>query len=576
MIKVLFYHANDTLTQSNSVQLYLGVSALYLKTWIEKNRLEVAQHLDWLLPLQRKLSDTDLINLLNTEKPDFFCTSHYIWNHSFLIGQLARIRPYVSSDVTFIAGGPSIDVNIDSEFFQKYPYIEYAMYGAGEVAFADLVESKIYNKKLIAFNTSNIAWFDQDKQKTVVAEFKYVPQLTVSPYTSNEELFSSMVMSEQKNGVSVIVPYDLTRGCPYSCTFCDWNSGLTNKTTRRKGSYQSEIDLFQKLKIKNIYLSDANVGQYQEDIDMIEYLGNKNINESAGFKLDGNFSKLRKENNLKIYHLMAKSDLITNFAGFTISVQDINPAVLKNIDRPDVGWDVHLSMINELKLAYPHLNSKVQLIQGLPGQTVESWRATLREIGANDLQLQIFISELLSASPAARDKNYQDKFQFKYSTSERFNNDNFFFATFPESCISFDRKDFVKMTVLSHIYATLSIFRNRSIVFFDVETVVDAFLESSMCKIVENNLYDNWVNYNKFYYTVGPDGKPLSHPGAMTACMAYVTGLSWVRNFKILKLIAETIDPAIMSPGEFIKYSITKNDKQFEVDYKITKMWINE
>lgn len=569
MLKVLFYHANDTIGAANAeTQIYLGVAALYLKTWLEQNRPEVATQIDWLIPIQKKLSDSELIDLLNQEKPDLFCSSHYIWNHSYLVDQLSRIKEHVAPEVVFVAGGPSIDVNIDPDFFSKYPFVDYAMYGAGEVAFADLVESKLNNKKLIAFNTSNIAWFDKIKQKTVIAEFKYVPQLTSSPYTSNEKLFSSMVKSEQDKGTSLIIPYDLTRGCPYSCTFCDWNSGLTNKTTRRKGSYQAEIDLFQKLKIKNIYLSDANVGQYQEDIDMIEYLGNKNIHENAGFKIDGNFSKLRKENNLKIYHLLAKANLITDYAGFTISVQDINPEILKNIDRPDVGWDVHLSMIKELKAAYPHINSKVQLIQGLPGQTVESWRATLGEISRHDLQLQIFISELLPASPAARDKEYQDKFQFKYVTSERFNGNHFFTATFPESCISFDKKDFIRMTVLSHIYATLTIFRSQSIVFFDLEKAVDAFLESPMCKTVENNLYDNWVNHNKFYYTVDLDGKPLPGLGALTTCYMYDTGARWVWNFKILKLIAQTLDPSVMSAKDFIKHSLVKEGDRFNVNIK--------
>lgn len=568
MLKVLFYHANDTIYNDNDNKLFLGVAALYLKTWVEQNRPDIAQQIDWCVPKQKKLSDEELITLLNNEKPDLFCSSHYIWNHSYLSSQLNRIKSKVSDKICFIAGGPSVDVNIDHDFFTKCHFADYAIYGAGEAAFADIVESKLNNKKLIAFNTSNLAWYDKLKQKLIVADFKYVPQLSISPYTSNEKLFTEMITVEQKNNVSVIVPYDLTRGCPYSCTFCDWNSGLTNKTTRRKGSYQDEIDLFQKLKIKNLYLSDANVGQYQEDIDMIEYLSDKNINENANFKIDGNFSKLRKENNLKIYHMLAKANLVTEHGGFTISVQDINKDVLTNINRPDVGWDVHLSMIKELKKSYPHINSKVQLIQGLPGQTVESWRRTLSEISKNDLQLQIFISELLSASPAVRDPVYQEKFKFKYTTSERFNGSEFFYATFPESCVSFSRRDFVKMTVLSHIYATLTIFRNQSIVFFDLEKVVDAFLESSMCKTVEDNLYDNWINQNKFYYTVDLDGKPFIGKVAGTACYIYDLGLIWANSYKLLHLIAKNLDPKIINPADFIKSSIIKEGNKLSVKIK--------
>jgi len=561
MLKVLFYHANDAIGLATSEQLYLGVAALYLKTWIEQNRPDLGKQIHWCLPVQKKLTDDQLISLLNTEQPDIFCSSHYIWNHSFISEQLLRIKPMVSNNISFVAGGPSIDVNIDPDFFKKHSFVDYAIYGAGEVAFADIVESKIKNKKLIAFNTSNVAWFDQSKQKTVVADFKYVPQLSISPYTSNEELFSKMVRAEQNSGVSLIIPYDLTRGCPYSCTFCDWNSGLTNKTTRRKGSYEAEIDLFVKLKIKNIYLSDANVGQYQEDIDMISYLAKKNIEDGAGFTLDGNFSKLRKENNLKIYHIMAQGDLLSSFAGFTISVQDVNPGVLKNIDRPDVGWSVHLEMINELRECYPHLPSKIQLIQGLPGQTVDSWRKTLGEICRNNLLIQIFISELLPASPAARDYEYQQKFNFAYSNSERFNGTHYFRGTFPESCVSFTKEDFVTMTVLSHLYTALMIVKFQSTIAFDVEKVVDYFINTPEYKNIKDNLYTNWVTNDKFYYTMDLDGKIKD----LTACYVFRIGSDWSTNSVLIKSIAKTLGS---ERNRFLKDSIAAENTSLKVSIK--------
>jgi hypothetical protein len=434
------------------------------------------------------------------------------------------------------AGGPSIDVNIDKDFFTKYPFIDFAMYGAGEQAFLDLVTSLLTNKKLIQFNTSNIAWFDKSKEKTVLANFKYVPQHKISPFLHNEELFTKMVKALQKNGISVVIPYELTRGCPYSCTFCDWNSGLTNKVTRRKGSFKDEIDLFQKLKIKNIYLSDANVGQYEEDIEMISYFAEKNINEKAGFLLDGNYSKLRKENNLKIYLLLGKANLVSEYSGFTISVQDINPQVLRNIERPDVGWDIHLEMINKLKDNFPHLNSKIQLIQGLPGQTVNTWRQTLAEISKYNLLLQPFISELLPASPAARDKEYQEKFKFEYSTSERYEVGTYFKGTIPKSCFSFSQLDFVKMTILTAIYSTLVFYKTKITEDFNIEDVVDEFLSSKNYHFIVNNLYENWNN-NKFYFTINLDLKPAIVSASHFATINY----DWKDSLFLLKLIAKHI-----------------------------------
>ena len=537
MLKVLFYHANDIQEGSQHKILFLGVAALYLKTWVNQNRPEIANDIDWCIPQQQKLTDNELIDLLEQVKPDLLCSSHYIWNNSFMCDQLNRIKSKVSKNICFVAGGPSVDVNINPDFFNKNSFADYAIYGAGEVAFADLAESILYNKKLIAFNTSNIAWFDKQKNKPVIADFKYVPQLSKSPYTNNEDLFSQMIKKEQARGTNVVLPYDLTRGCPYSCTFCDWNSGLTNKTTRRKNSYKDEIDLFQKLDIKGIYLSDANVGQYQEDIDMIEYMVHKNINENAEFKIDGNFSKLKKENNLKIYHLLAKGNLLTDYAGFTISVQDINLDVLKNIDRPDVGWDEHVKIIRELKQYYPDRFCKIQLIQGLPGQTLQTWRETLKQVAKEDVYIQTFVSEFLPTSPAAG-KEYQEKYNFSYSNSERLGgSQQVYRGKFAESCFSFSKEDFLDMTLITIIYNTLIVLRSnlKMYEFFDVEFFVDKFLVSKFYKDLKQNLATNWEQ-NKFYFSIDFDGSYKLSSG----CLHLVTAKNWVKNKEFKKFIIES------------------------------------
>lgn len=549
MLKILFYHANDTIQlKAADSSLFLGVSALYLKTYIDINYKDVAKNLDWLVPLQHKITDSELVDIINTEQPDVFCTSHYIWNNSFLFEQIERIKDKIPATIKIIVGGPSVDVNINPTFFEQYSFVDYAIYGSGEQAFADLVAALVSNKKLIKFNTSNVAWTDSTNQKQIVADFKYVAQSQVSPFLINKELFTKMVEYEQSLGVSVIVPYDLTRGCPYSCTFCDWNSGLSNKVTRRKGSYVDEIDLFQKLKINNIYLSDANVGQYQEDVDMIAYLAEKNIKEGANFKIDGNFSKLRKENNLKIYHLMGKGNLVTELGGFTFSVQDINPEVLKNIDRPDVGWNVHVDMIREIKNSYPDKNVKMQLIVGLPGQTVLSLRNTLKEVCKERLHLQPFVSELLAASPAALEPKYQNDFNFTYSNSERFHDGHFFKSTFVESCFSFSKYDMAEMVILTTFYCAIMYFREKfDVIELDVESTVDDFLSSIDYQRLLTNLWDNWNN-DKFYYTVNLDGTPEYR----SACQLFGTGAAWINYVSFLKFVSRNI------PKEK-KYLLAKN-----------------
>lgn len=502
--RILFYHVG-----AQSAWLY--PAALHLKTYVDLLYPDTARHLTWLVPLQQQVTDQELIEYIVQNQVDLLCTSHYLWNHAFLTDQLARIRPQLPSNVKIIAGGPSIDVNINPDFFSQHPSIDYAVYSAGEQAFADILNHLVSGRPLIAFNTSNCAWKNTRNGQTVVADYKFVKMIETSPFVHNQELFEAMVKDAHTRYGQAWLPYTLTRGCPYACTFCDWNSGLGNKVSRRKNTYQQEIDLFQKLGVTNIYLADANVGQYDEDVDLIEYFAEKNIKENAGFHVGGNFSKLKKENNLKIFHVMARGKLINKT--FNFSIQDTNDEILNNINRPDVGWSVHAAMAQELRTAYPHLAVKAQLIYGLPGQTVNTWRETLRNVTQQNIIPMIFLNDPLPASPAMYDPEYQRKFQFEYVPSNRLRVDKTTYQSrIPKSSSSFDQADIVQMNVLSMIYSSISVLNvallEHSIPAFDVELVVDDFLQTDECRQLRNNLYSNWIEHSNFYYTMNFSGGP--------------------------------------------------------------------
>lgn len=529
-LKILFYHAGG-----HTAWLY--PAALQLKTYIDLFYSDISDKLDWLVPIQQEVSDQDLITHIRQTNADILCTSHYLWNHKFLTSQLSAIKKHLPS-IKIIAGGPSIDVNNNKDFFEQYPFIDYAVYGAGEQAFADIVNHLVLGRPLIAFNTSNCAWKHSKTGRAIVAEYKFVKMIETSPFVHNETLFSAMVSDAKKKNLPVWLPYTLTRGCPYSCTFCDWNSGLGNKVSRRKNTYQQEIDLFQRLGVTNIYLSDANVGQYTEDIEMIDYFAQKNLLENAGFHVGGNFSKLKKENNLKIFNLMAKGKLVNKTLNF--SVQDINQTVLKNIDRPDVGWDVHVTMANELREQYPHLIVKAQLIYGLPGQTPTTWRHTLDQVTEQNILPVIFLNEPLPASPAIYDPEYQKQFQYEYIYSNRILN-GIYSSKIPKRSNSFDQKDLVQMNLLSAVYLALSAINfaleENHAKKLHIPLVVDDFLGSQHYQTLFDNLYQNWTQQNNFYYTVDFSGRTAQIPDL-------TLGLTLAKDPAFLRYLSRFFDTA--------------------------------
>ena len=510
-LKILFYHANPV----DWTRAWLYPLVLQLKMQIELFCPEIKDQIEWLIPIQQEISDEELIKQIEQTDVDILCTSHYIWNHDYLCEQLSRIKSKLKDGFKIIAGGPSIDVNINKEFFTHHHYIDYAVYGPGEVAFADIVTHLVTKKPLVAFNTSNCAWQNHKTGKTVIADYKVVKMIETSPYIHNKDMFTVMAtqLKEQAKLVEkeVWMPYTVTRGCPYSCTFCDWNGGLGTKISRRKNTYPQEIDLFEELDLTNVYLSDANVGLYNEDVDMVEYFAEKNIKGNNKFIIQGNYSKLNKNNNLKIFHALARGRLITRTLNF--SLQDTNQQVLKNIDRPDIGWDEHVKIARELKTTHPHLIIKAQIIYGLPGQTPETWKQTLLQLIEENIVPIIFLNEPLASSPALYNTNYQDKFQFEYIESNRLDGLRVYSSLIPKKCISFNQLDLVEMQVTSVLMHMLSLINLRfNLERKELELITDSLLTSENYRRLRDNLYYNWTVDNNFYYTISFSGEPTTTP----------------------------------------------------------------
>jgi tRNA A37 methylthiotransferase MiaB len=535
MLKILFYYD----TQVVADQVFVCTAHLYLKTYIEKTNPELGSELHWVVPQQTAISNEELIQLCNDNDVDLLCTSHYVWNTVNLMEQLRAVKPHLNKKTKIIVGGPSVNVHIDLDYFKTYPFVDYAIYGPGENAFLDLIKSLIHNTKLNHEFTSNMSWVDHNTGRKKIAAYQYVPMIKTSPFIYNKELFVASVKKEQDQNNDVALPYDITRGCPYACTFCDWNSGLGNKVSRRKNSYQEELDLFFDLDIRNLFLSDANVGMYDEDVDMIQYMADKNIANNFSMTASINLSKLNFKNNRKIHFEMARGKLLVH--GFTISRQDIHDDILQNIDRPDAPWTEHAALIDELEEKFPGYVCQVQLIQGLPGQTPDSWRKTLTQVCSKNVVPTIFVNELLPASPAALDAEYQKKWNFTYSQSLRRNGwmNRHFRGTMAESCVSFSKFDFVKMTTLSHLYSALSAhkFFLAPGVRIDIEPIIDHVLTTTDYNNLENNLWSNW-NADKFYFTQHFDGSPFEY----SACNVLSTSLKLANNHKLKNIVAKYID----------------------------------
>jgi tRNA A37 methylthiotransferase MiaB len=361
-----------------------------------------------------------------------------------VIANIKDIHQHTDKQVKVIIGGPSVGILRDDNYLANLPEVEFAIYSQGERPFVDIIKHYLGIEKISVLKTKNVAWLENNKLKK--ADYEFIKVKTGSPVISSEHLLERISHDPSLAEYDKYWPYETSRGCPYSCTFCDWTSGLSNKTSKRVADYETELDLLGKYNFTNIYIADANFGLFKEDVGIAETMVRLKRERGYNWIIHGtNFSKTKKDVVFKIAEIWLEGGLLM-FARF--SLQDIHEEVLENIDRPDLSWDKHLQYILEIQRKFPDTFIALDLIKGLPGQTRETWENIFNEMCQYNFQLEVYDWEMIANSPASYDKEYQANMKIKtlMVTVDNFERENIV------ETLSYDRKDYAYFTILFDMY----------------------------------------------------------------------------------------------------------------------------
>jgi radical SAM superfamily enzyme YgiQ (UPF0313 family) len=325
-------------------------------------------------------------------------------------------------------------------------------------------------------------------------------------------------LQAEYEGCGLTWPYETQRGCPYHCSFCDWNGGQSNKTQKRKEiNFIDEIDFMAKNKMYNLHISDANFGMWDVDVEIMKRMVEHKKNGHNFNFVSFNMSKLINKNFKEIMHMIVEHDF--NSVWLKLSVQDIHQSVLEAIDRPG-DWNeskkVGLELYEKFSESKNLKKIFVELILGLPGQSIESFTATLKEFYSNGFVPRTYPFLLLRNAPATYNMEYRAKHGIKDdlvyelldmgidggSVKEVYERPltNFIYPQIVE-CNTFTEKGFVKMSMLDQLYRRLlSRTKWAAYGFIDInwkhlEPVVNMLVNSSDFEYVLEQRYNNFKNY---------------------------------------------------------------------------------
>ena len=228
---------------------------------------------------------------------DIVLFSCYMWNWEYNKA-LAKLLKEKSPDVKIVFGGPQVTEFRNAEQIDQLPYVDTFIISEGELS---------VHQYLLDFEKGNT-------QKLYSAN--RVEDLNIpSPYTTG--VFDKIMLDNPDIKWSTTL--ETNRGCPFSCTFCDWGSLTYAKVKKfpEEKVYQ-EIEWLGANKIEYIFMADANFGIFPDrDMAITDYILDVQARTGYPATVNANWHKNAKQNVIEIVKKFISNVDFLNFYDFT-------------------------------------------------------------------------------------------------------------------------------------------------------------------------------------------------------------------------------------------------------------------
>lgn len=321
---------------------------------------------------------------------DVILFSTYIWNVNDIVKICNNLKK-VNKNVKIALGGP--EVTYDSEeSMKKYDFVDYILYGEGELVFRDFVKSlkgDIDIKDVNGIVYRNNGDIVKNKPMKDIENLDIIP----SPYVGLNK-------AEYENR---IVYYETSRGCPFNCQYC--------LSSTLQGLRYFSID---RVKSDLKALIDARVSQ-------IKFI-DRTFNANKKFAMEIMQFLMENDNDYTTYHFEVTAHLLTEdmleflkeckegLFQFEIGVQTTNEKVLEAVGRRDDFSK--LSYVVQKIASYRNIHQHLDLIAGLPYEDYNSFENSFNDVfnlGIEHLQLGF-----LKMIKGTGIRNNADEHEFRY------------------------------------------------------------------------------------------------------------------------------------------------------------------
>lgn len=317
-----------------------------------------------------------ILQAIRESPPDILALSNYSWN-SNLSEHLAAFAKKCSPETVTVQGGTNFphEAPLQLPFLQKRPNTDFYIELEAEGPFAELVS------RLLAQRDGGPSLFEPPYLPGLVfippeTRHSSEPLLAAGPKSSRIKTLDD-IPSPYLNGMldkffdGKLTPFlETNRGCPFTCTFCHTGNSYFNKVNtfsleRVTAEIEHIAPRMKELGIVNLHIADTNFAMYPRDKQICEMLLKSQKDYGWPLQIVSTTGKNNKERVIEITKIMG------NTFSVNMSVQSMDPQVLKNIRRENIKLD-HYMAVNK-SLSASGRATKGEVIIGLPGETRETF-----------------------------------------------------------------------------------------------------------------------------------------------------------------------------------------------------------
>jgi radical SAM superfamily enzyme YgiQ (UPF0313 family) len=308
-----------------------------------------------------------ILSEILSSNADLICFSCYVWNIEY-IKELAYIIKEARNNIEILCGGPEVSFEIET-FMKNEPYIDYVIYGEGELTFREFIKEYGCN----APNFQQIRGLAyRDGGKVIVNQHREpIHNLDIInyPYDENDSF-------EDK-----IIYYESSRGCPFSCSFC--MSSIDKKMrTFSMERVKNDLEMLLNTKARQIKFVDRTFNaDSKRAMDIMDFIKEHNKNNmTIHFEITADI--------INDEFLNYISRLPVNMFQFEIGIQTLNDNTLSEINRR-----MNLEKINHVIssiVGSRNVHIHLDLIAGLPYEDYKSFKKSfdgIHKLNAEKIQL---------------------------------------------------------------------------------------------------------------------------------------------------------------------------------------------